>query len=387
MADSMNAPTLQIVLREGMLDLGWGHPDADLLPVAAIGRASAAAHAKYADVMYQYGWPAGPAALIERLQARILRDEGKAPDLSEICLTAGNSWALDQVLTLCAPPQSVILVENPTYHYAVKIMRDHANPLAAVQCDADGLDLEDLQKVMSAQHALGRSVACLYLVPTFNNPTGRCMPLARRQALLEIAARAGLLIIEDDVYRELAFDAAPPPSLWSLDQHGVVIRLASFSKSLAPGLRSGYVTGAQANINKLADGGVLDSGGGIMHHTAFTLAELDVTGELDAAAAHLRRHYRARRDALVAALHEQLSPDYTVHVPGGGFFVWLSCPLPARSLLPLAEAAGVSFIPGERFYLDGGGSHNLRLSFSLYAPDALREAARRLGVAARVARQ
>ena len=218
-------------------------------------------------------------------------------------------------------------------------------------------------------------------MPTFSNPTGRSLAADRRAALVALAQAAGLLIIEDDVYRELAYDAPAPPSLWSLAPTGGVARLGAFSKSLAPGLRLGWLTAPAELVRPLADGGLLDSGDNLNHFTALVVAALCAAGDYDRNVADLRAAYRHRRDTLVAALREHLPPGCRVIVPGGGFFVWVELPAGADSaaLLPAAEAEGVAYLPGTRFHLDGRGRQALRLAFSYYAPDRLAEAARRLG--------
>jgi DNA-binding transcriptional MocR family regulator len=222
-------------------------------------------------------------------------------------------------------------------------------------------------------------------VPTFHNPTGACLAPERRRALVELAAEEGFLIVEDDVYRELAYDAPAPPSLWRLAPPGVVARLGSFAKTLAPGLRLGWITAHPADVARITGGGLLDSGGGLNHFTAVTVGAVCTSGDFDAQVARLRAAYRERRDALAGALREHLPPGCELQAPGGGFFQWVRLPagLDAAELLPHAEAAGVAYIPGARFHLDGGGANTLRLAFSLYPPAELREAARRLGMAVR----
>jgi DNA-binding transcriptional MocR family regulator len=163
-----------------------------------------------------------------------------------------------------------------------------------------------------------------------------------------------------------------------------VARLGSFSKSLGPGLRLGWLTAGRELIGRLINGGLLDSGGGINHYTGLVVAALCASGDYDENLNNLRRSYCQRRDTLVAGLRQHLPAGYQVRAPGGGFFVWVDLPPggSSRALLPLAEAAGVSFIPGTSFHLGGGGQTSLRLAFSLYPPEQLAEAARRLGTAA-----
>ncbi len=200
---------------------------------------------------------------------------------------------------------------------------------------------------------------------------------------MALAAAQDFVIIEDDVYRELAYDGSAPASLWSLGEPGVVARLGSFSKTLGPGLRLGWLTAGRGLVQRLVEGGLLDSGGGINHYTALVVAALCAAGDYDRNLENLRRTYRERRDVLVSTLQASLPPGCTVRSPGGGFFVWVELPAGAdgRALLPAAEAAGVSFIPGASFHLDGRGQSALRLAISLYPAARLAEGARRLGAA------
>jgi 2-aminoadipate transaminase len=380
----MTAPILQLFERPGIIELTWGHPDPALLPVAALRRAGAAALDQYGSDAMQYGHPAGPGPLLDWLAERIGRQEGRAPALDEIMATGGISLGLDVLLTSLMVPGDTVLVESPTYHLAVRILRDHGLNLVPIPSDQDGLRVDALEQTLARLNAAGAAPKALYLVATFNNPTGRSLAPNRRRALVDLAAAAGLLIIEDDVYRELAYDDVAPASLWSLAAPGVVARLGSFSKSLGPGLRLGWMTGGRALVDRIINGGLLDSGGGINHYTGLVVAALCAAGDYDTNLLALRASYRARRDTLVTALRAHLPAGYTVRVPGGGFFVWVDLPsgVDSRALKAHAEAAGMSFIPGTSFHTDGGGQAGLRLALSLYPPEALAEAARRLGAAA-----
>ncbi|HEX8034109.1 MAG TPA: PLP-dependent aminotransferase family protein, partial [Ktedonobacterales bacterium] len=235
----------------------------------------------------------------------------------------------------------------------------------------------------------GRPPRLLYTIPTFNNPTGISLPDERRRALVDLAANEGLLIVEDDVYRELHYDGPPPPSLWELAPPGVVARMGSFAKSLAPGIRLGWLTADPALVRRFVEGGVLDSGGSLNHFASLVVAQFCLSGEYDALLERFRTAYRTRRDALLAGLSQHMPDNCSWTHPAGGYFVWLRLPkrIDAETLLPAAEAMGVSFVPGTLFYLDGdGGGHNaLRLAFSLYPPDELTEGTRRLGAALKAA--
>jgi DNA-binding transcriptional MocR family regulator len=373
----------QMSLRPGFLDLGLGHPDPTLLPVAAMQRATTRILETLGGEALSYGWAAGPGPLADWLRARMARNEGRAPAQDELLITAGNSHALDQLLTLHTKPGDVALVETPTYHLAVRILKDHPLQLVPVPTDDEGPRLDALKEALVALKREGKLPRLLYTVPTFHNPTGRSWHLSRRLGLIELATDTGFLIVEDDVYRELAYDAPAPPSLWSLAPTGVVARLGSFSKSLSPGLRLGWLTAGASLIHKHTSGGLMDSGGGVNQFTAMAVSALCAAGDFDGQVARFRSAYRERRDALLKALSEHAPSGCNWQVPGGGFFVWLALPDGVRSdaLLARAESLGVSFVLGVRPCWSGGGENALRLAFSLYAPEELAEAVRRLGEA------
>jgi len=191
--------------------------------------------------------------------------------------------------------------------------------------------------------------------------------------------------VEDDAYRELAYEGAAPPSLWSLAPGRGVIRVGSFSKTVAPGLRLGWITAEPELVRTLIDRGFVDSGGGLNHATALTMAVMGASGRYAEHVRGIRAVYRRQRDALVAALRVQ-APALGATAPSGGWFLWLRLPpgMRAGDLLASAEEHAVGFLPGNRFYapssaaVDAGHGH-VRLSFSMFEPDVLTAGARRLG--------
>ena len=378
--------TTQLQLRPGIIELNWGQPDPELLPKEAVSSAAAAVLARVGGDALSYGAAAGAGPLLAWLRAHIAQTEPQAVAADEIAITAGNSDAIDQVCTLFTQAGDVVLVESPSYHLALRIMRDHPLRLVPVATDEHGLQVELLAQTVRDLQRAGSNVRMLYTVPTFHNPTGVSLSAERRLALVQLAQQAGFFIVEDDVYRELHYDAPAPPALWTLAPRGTVLRLGSFAKSLAPGLRLGWINGSAQQVRRLVDGGLRDSGGGVNHLTAMVAGELCTTGGFELYVQRFRNAYRERRNALLAALSEQMPAGCSWQVPAGGFFVWVTLPagLDATALLPHAEAAGMAFIPGANFHLDGRGSNTLRLAFSLYPPQELVHAAQRLGKAVRL---
>jgi 2-aminoadipate transaminase len=374
-------PVTQFVDRPGIIDLAWGHPDQDLLPVDALRDAASRVFDRYGPDALNYGYAAGPGSLIACVCDRLAEVDARAPAHESVVISAGNSQALDQIATLLTHPGDVVLVEAPTYHLAVRIFRDHPLELVAIPTDAGGLQLDALAEIVIQLRQRKRTARLLYTVPTFHNPTGVSLAIDRREQLVRFAEGAGLLIVEDDAYRELSYDGSASPSLWSMARPGTVVRLGSFAKSLAPGLRSGFITADPALISRIRDSGVLDSGGGISHFSSLVVAEFMGSGEYARNVERLREAYRRRRDALLAALTERLANRASWRHPAGGYFIWLTLPegQDARTYLSAAEREGTSYVPGATFYLGAGeGGSSLRLAFSRYAPDLLVEAAGRL---------
>jgi DNA-binding transcriptional MocR family regulator len=373
-------PDLQLLLRSGISEFGWGHPDPTLLPVEGIARATELALRRDGARALAYGAEQGPGCLIERLCAWLGQREGRPPSPAQTLITGGVSQALDLLCTLLTRPGDVVLVESPVYHLALRIFRDHGLELVPVASDEGGLRMDALEAALALLRRQGREPRFLYTVPSFCNPTGLSLRPERRLALVGMARQAGLLVLEDDVYRELWYDAASPPSLYSLAPAGPVVRLGSFSKMLAPGLRLGWLLATPEIVQRCVRSGLFDSGGGVNHFTAHVVAAFLELGLLDEHIERLRRAYRQRRDALLAALVRYLPEGCSWTRPGGGFFAWVRLPpgCDSAALLPAAEAAGVSYVPGARFYVDGGEARSVRLSFSLLSHDDLAEGVRRL---------
>lgn len=373
-------PTVQLSIKPGVLDLAWGQPDPNLLPVAEMQRAGELALKQYGADMLGYGADAGAGPLLDYLWQRVQEKEGRALTHEQIMVTGGNSDALDQICTHFTEPGDTVLVEAPTYHLAVRILRDHHLDVIPIPTDADGLRVNALQETIGELKRAGKHPKFLYTIPTFHNPTGASLSEGRRRGLVKVAEAERILIVEDDVYRELAYDAPALPSLWSMAPEGVVLRMGSFAKSLAPGLRLGWLTGKAEHIQRLALGGLRDSGGGVNHFTAMTIAAFCETGMYDAQVEKLRAAYRERRDALCDALRQEI-PQATFEKSGGGFFLWVNLPegndtQMLRARLPEYH---VDFIHGARFFTDGRATNSFRVAFSLYPPKDLREAAKRIG--------
>lgn len=374
---------LQFGDRPGILDLGWGHPHAALLPAEQWAAATQQMLASFGWQAMTYGYPAGPGPLIEWLCEHLTRLEHHTTDPSQFFISGGASHALALLSTVLASPGDVVLVDAPTYHFALRILQDRRLRLVMAPADDAGLDPGALGPLVTSLRRAGQRVAMLYLVPTFSNPTGRSLPQERRHELVHIAQRIRLTIVEDDTYRELCYQDTAPESLWRLAGGDPVVRIGSFSKTVAPGLRLGWVNAGRDIVRRLTGLGYIESGGGVNHATALAMAVFGITGAYSQHVAKVRHAYEVRRDVLVQALRGAL-PGLEVPSPPGGWFLWLPLPgaITASGLLPAAERQGVSFVAGPQFYPDRqGGEQHIRLSFSFLAEPQLAAAATLLSAA------
>ena len=220
----------------------------------------------------------GPEALRTAIAERAATREGLALCADDVLVSGGNSQALGQVMTLLTDPGDVVFVECPTYNLALGIIADHPVDVVGVPLDAEGLDVDALESAIREVRASGRRPRLLYTVPTFHNPAGVSLSAPRRLRLLELARREDLVLVEDDVYRELAYEGEAPPALRALDPAAPVVRLGSFSKSLAPGLRLGWIDAPPALRERLSADGVLESGGCVSQFSAHLVAALLAAG-------------------------------------------------------------------------------------------------------------
>jgi 2-aminoadipate transaminase len=373
-------PDVQFSLRPGIIELRWGDPAPELLPVAELSQAAAWTLEHDGPNALNYGAEQGPGALIEPLCDWLAAHGDPVTSPEHVFITGGVSQGLDLLCTLFTRPGNAVLVESPVYHLALRVFRDHGLELVPVAGDSEGLRPDALKDALAGGQRAGRQPAFLYTVSTFNNPTGAIMPESRRRAVVKLAREAGVTILEDDVYRHLWYDVPPPPPLQAFASDGNVIRLGSFSKILAPGLRVGWLYASPEIVRRCAGSGLLDSGGGQSHFAAHVAAAFIRLGLLDEHLARLRQAYAGRRDALLAALEASMPSTCSWSRPGGGFFVWVRLPegINSMKLLLLAEKEGVSFAPGPRFCSGGGGESHLRLAFSLLPEAELAEGAKRL---------
>jgi 2-aminoadipate transaminase len=367
-----------------VISLAFGAPDPQLFPAAGLAEAAQAALADFPAhaVALQYGHVDGNPVLLAELARKLAAEEGKAIPPGGLAITSGSSQAISLVVQVLANPGDVCLIEAPTFMGTIRHVRFNQIEMVTVPLDAEGLDLEATEAALTTLRAAGRRPRFLYTIPTFNNPAGVTMPLARRKALLDLAVRHDLPVIEDDAYGDLRYEGDPVPSLHALDPHGLVVRLGTFSKIVAPGVRLGFILGDPALIQRLQPFKAEGSTNGL---TSLVVGTFMRTGGLAGHIEVLRREYRARRDAMYGALEAEMPDAVMWSRSEGGFFVWMTLAphVDAERVLARAAEERVVVLPGTGCFPDGRGTRNLRLAWSLHAPGRLAEAVGRLGRALR----
>jgi 2-aminoadipate transaminase len=365
-----------------LISFAPGYPDPATFPWEPF-RAMAADLLSGVDgTALQYGVTRGYRPLVEALES-IMLPRGIRSRFEERIVTSGSQQGLDLVARVLIDPGDAVLVELPTYTGAIAAFKNALGDLVGVPQEADGIDVEALDRTVTRLRDAGRRVRLLYLVPNFQNPTGLLIGLEKRRRLLAWAERADVLIVEDDPYGDLYFpDSAGADETRPLkadDEAGRVVYLSSFSKTLAPGLRTAWVVApepiaAKFDIAKQAADictGALDQR---LVHRAI------VSGVLAGLAPCLRAHYQAKRTVMQRAIERELAGLVTVAPPRGGFFLWAALHegLDADRMLSRALGAAVSYVAGSAFYVDGSGANTMRLSFSQPTAERIDEGVRRL---------
>ena len=365
-AERLNPSTIREILkiteRPGIVSLAGGLPAADSFPVAELAEASARVLRDTPREALQYAASEGFGPLREWVAAE-LGAHGMAVDAGQVLITTGSQQGLDLVGKVLIDPGIRVAVESPTYLGALQAFAPYEADFVALDGDDDGPTPQALDAARGARF--------VYLLPNFQNPTGRCIGAARRQALVKRAAEIGLPIVEDNPYGELWFDAAPPPPLAAGAGDGAIY-LGSFSKVLAPGLRLGYVVAPTALYPKLLQAKQAAD----LHTPGFNqriVHEAIRDGFLARHVPAVRERYRAQRDAMRSALDQHMPAGCRWAVPSGGMFFWVELPagLDATALLPRAVEAGVAYVPGAAFFGAAPRHSSLRLSFVTVPPELI----------------
>ncbi len=363
-----------------VISLAGGAPSPETFPSERLAEIAARLIREKKTVALQYGPTPGIPRLRESV-AGIAAERSIRCAPERVLVTTGSQQALHLLATVLLDPGDVVLVELPTYVGALSAFHGRRAKLAGVRQDEEGILPEDLAAVIARVRGEGGRIKFLYTIPNFQNPSGRLLAPSRRGEVLEIARREGILILEDDPYGELVFDAAAdttPIATLDGDLENVVY-LGSFSKILAPGLRCGFLVASPAVLQKVqlakeaADlcSGMLDQS---------IVDEFCAAGELPAQIVRVRDFYRERSRVLLGAIEEHFGGRAAWTPTRGGLFTFLAVEggVDATERVPAAIAAGVAYVPGAAFFVDGSGRNTMRLTFAKEPDERMREGVRRL---------
>jgi len=365
---------LKVTEKPGILSMAGGLPSADTFPVEAIKTACDRVLTHNAKEALQYAASEGFAPLREWVAAKVATLGIQAsPD--QVLITSGSQQGLDLVGKLLCDAGAPVAVETPTYLGALQAFTPYEPIFASLASDDEG----PLPAAIEALPHDAPGTRFAYLLPNYQNPTGRVMSAGRRQTVVAAARKAGVPIVEDNPYGDLWFDQPSPPSLSSLWPEGSIY-LGSFSKVLTPGFRLGYIVAPSEIYPKLLQAKQAAD----LHTPGFNqrvVHEVIKGGFLDEHVPKIRARYKANRDAMAKALAECLPPGCEWQVPEGGMFFWIRLPegLDAMALLPRAVDAGIAYVPGAAFYAHQPDPRTLRLSFVTLTPDLIAEGVDKLG--------
>jgi 2-aminoadipate transaminase len=356
-AEKMNPSVIREILkvteRPGIISLAGGLPSPKTFPISAFAEACANVLHKDGQAALQYAASEGYGPLREAVSQML----PWKVDPAQVLITTGSQQGLDLIAKVLLDPGSRVLVETPTYLGALQAFSPMEPEPVSVASDDEGVVVQDMV-------AKSKDARFIYLLPNFQNPTGRTMTEERRAAVSAAAAQAGLPIIEDNPYGELWFDEAPPLPLTARNPEGCIY-LGSFSKVLAPGLRLGFLVAPKAIFPKLLQAKQAAD----LHTPSFNqrmVSEVMKDGFLAKHVPTIRALYKRQRDVMLAALTREMNGlQVTFNKPNGGMFLWLRLPpgVDAVALLPKAVERGVAFVPGLPFYAGEGDARTLRLSF------------------------
>ena len=387
-AEKMNPSVIREILKvtelPGIISFAGGLPSPQTFPIEAMREASERVLSQDGKVALQYAASEGHTPLREWVANDLLK-QGMHVSPDQVLITTGSQQGLDLVAKILIDAGSRILVETPTYLGALQAFTPMEPTVVSVNSDAHGVDPDDLRAKVGQGTGHGADKArFVYLLPNFQNPTGRSMNEERRADVARVANETGLPIIEDNPYGDLWFDAPPGPSLSSRHPEGSVY-LGSFSKILAPGLRLGYLVAPKALYPKLLQAKQAAD----LHTPSFNqrvVAEVLKDGFIERHVPTIRALYKQQCEAMLAALDREMAGlGLTWNRPAGGMFLWVQLPagLKAIPLLDKAVKKGVAFVPGSAFYAQDANESTLRLSFVTATVDQINTGMAALAAAVR----
>ncbi|HSS32303.1 MAG TPA: PLP-dependent aminotransferase family protein [Solirubrobacterales bacterium] len=379
MRSSAMRDLMAITARPEVISLAGGLPDTSTFPPESFAAEMTRIAQKSAAEALQYG----PTEGFEETKDCILEvmgAEGMLPEHDDVIVTTGGQQAIDLICKTLVDPGDVVICEAPTYPGAVPTFCSYQADVIQIECDEEGMRVEELEPLLEKLRGERRRPKFVYSVPTFQNPAGVTMSLARRQQLVELARAHELLVVEDNPYGLLRYSGEPLPPLYQLDGGDFVLYIGTFSKILSPGIRLGWAVAPPPVMDKIVLGKqAADLCSSTL--TQYFVREYFAEGRWREYIEELIGIYRRRRDTMVAALNEHFPAEATWTDPEGGLFIWATLPeyIDTSDLLAKALRHDVAFVPGQAAFVAERGRSSMRLNFSGVNEDEIREGVQRIG--------
>ncbi|HEY7543809.1 MAG TPA: PLP-dependent aminotransferase family protein [Blastocatellia bacterium] len=364
---------LKVTERPDIISFAGGLPAPELFPVEALARAHADVFAREGAAAMQYSTTEGWRPLREWIVAR-MNGRGCNVTADRVIITSGSQQGIDLAARIFLDTGDTIIVENPSYVAALQVFKGYGAEMITVDCDDEGVRVDQVERAIRESNP-----KFIYVIPDFQNPTGTSLSLERRKRLVDIARRYQVPIVEDDPYGELRYRGERLPSLASLDEDGWVIHLSTFSKTISPGMRIGWVIASEEIIHAL----IIAKQASDLHTSTIeqrAAARLLEDFDYDSHLAHLCRVYGERCAAMLASLEAHFPREARWTRPDGGLFLWVELPegVSGEELLADSLKEKVAFVPGTSFFARDARSNFIRLNFSNRQPDMIDEGIRRI---------
>ena len=369
---------LQAAADPKIISFAGGLPAPELFPVKEMKAAVDKVFEEHGQEAMQYGAAKGVTALREVIQQHVKKKENVDSELDNVLVTTGSEQALDLVGKAFVDPGDTVLVEQPTYLCALDVFRSYGANFASVEMDEDGMKMDALEEALKANP----NTKLIYTVPNFQNPTGRTMTEERRKQLAELAEKYDVYVLEDNPYGEIRFAGQHVPAVKSFDKSGHVLYMSTFSKTLAPGFRLGWLVADKNVVNKLT---VLKQSADL--HTDnlahFAGSQFCADNDVDAHVKEISALYGKRKDLMLEGIKKYFPEGVKYTDPEGGMFLWVEVPGVDDTVELFKECLehDVAFVPGDPFFADGVQPGAFRLNYSNMKEDQIEVGLKRLGAA------
>lgn len=373
-------PILRLAANPEVISFAGGLPAPELFPVEDLKKVAVKVLDANGRRALQYSATEGHPPLREKIAARTNRNLKTSLTAGNVVITTGSQQSLDILAKMYIDEGDCILCESPTYLGALSAFNSCLPAYREVATDGEGMIIADLEKALASE----KRAKMIYVIPDFQNPSGKTWSLERRKAFLDTVSKYDILVVEDNPYGELRFEGTTPPSLKSMDARGQVVMLGTFSKIFCPGVRVAWVCGEPAflesfcNLKQAAD----------LHTSTISQYEIDAYLSDYDIEEHIKKLisvYRERRDLMIRTMDASFPKEVVFTRPEGGLFTWTEMPehVNARDLFLKALEKKVAFVPGGAFFPNGGHENTMRLNYSNMPPERIVEGIERLGAAIR----